>query len=86
MNKDELSKLRHSCAHLLAAAVLELFPNTKLAIGPSIENGFYYDAEFDKEEMQRVLKHNEKDQKPLSDQIENLNDYAFQLIEKRCIS
>jgi threonyl-tRNA synthetase len=40
---DALQVLRHSCAHLLAAAVLELFPETKLGIGPPIENGFYYD-------------------------------------------
>ncbi|MEK6543124.1 MAG: threonine--tRNA ligase [Elusimicrobiota bacterium] len=38
-----LEQLRHSCAHVLAQAVQELFPGTKLAIGPSIENGFYYD-------------------------------------------
>jgi threonyl-tRNA synthetase len=36
-------KLRHSAAHLLAAAVLELFPNTQLTIGPVTENGFFYD-------------------------------------------
>ncbi len=35
--------MRHSCAHLLAASVLELYPGTKNAIGPSIENGFYQD-------------------------------------------
>ena len=35
--------LRHSCAHLLAQAVLEFFPNAKPTIGPPIENGFYYD-------------------------------------------
>ncbi|NQZ65962.1 MAG: threonine--tRNA ligase [Mycoplasmatales bacterium] len=40
-------QLNHSSAHLLAAAVLKLFPNTKLAIGPSIEEGFYYDFEFE---------------------------------------
>jgi threonyl-tRNA synthetase len=38
--------LRHSLAHLLAAAVLELWPDTKHAIGPPIENGFYYDFDF----------------------------------------
>jgi len=38
--------LRHSCAHVLAAAVLEMFPKTKLGIGPVIENGFYYDFDF----------------------------------------
>ena len=40
---EALEVYRHSTAHLCAAAVLELFPETKLAIGPPIENGFYYD-------------------------------------------
>jgi len=48
MNSEHLDKLRHSSAHLLAAAVLELWPDAKRAIGPSIENGFYYDFEFSK--------------------------------------
>lgn len=47
MNKD-LSNLRHSCAHLLAAAILKLYPDTLLTIGPSIEDGFYYDLDFKK--------------------------------------
>ncbi|MEK7457882.1 MAG: threonine--tRNA ligase, partial [Patescibacteria group bacterium] len=41
-----LEYLRHSCAHLLAAAVIELWPDTKRTIGPAIENGFYFDFEF----------------------------------------
>jgi len=46
-NKNEkLHNLRHSLAHLLAAAVLEIYPDTKNTIGPSIEDGFYYDFEF----------------------------------------
>lgn len=40
-----LDHLRHSLAHLLAAAVMDLWPETKRAIGPAIENGFYYDFE-----------------------------------------
>jgi len=43
---SSLEKLRHSAAHLLAAAVLELWPDTKITIGPPVENGFYYDFEF----------------------------------------
>jgi threonyl-tRNA synthetase len=43
---DKLHNLRHSLAHLLAATVLEMYPNTKNTIGPSIEDGFYYDFEF----------------------------------------
>ena len=38
-----METMRHSCSHLLAAAVMELWPETKLAIGPAIEKGFYYD-------------------------------------------
>lgn len=45
---DGLSVLRHSTAHLMASAVLKLFPNAKLAIGPAIEEGFYYDFEVDR--------------------------------------
>lgn len=43
--KDEaaLEHIRHDCAHVLAEAVLELYPETQVTIGPSIENGFYYD-------------------------------------------
>ena len=43
----DLEKLRHSTAHLLAAAILKLWPNTKLGIGPVIEDGFYYDFDSD---------------------------------------
>src|SRR5919198_992771 len=43
---DALAVLRHSSAHLLAEAVRRLFPGVKIAIGPPIENGFYYDFEF----------------------------------------
>ncbi|MCY4640366.1 MAG: threonine--tRNA ligase [Chloroflexi bacterium] len=42
---DRLSRMRHSAAHVLAEAVLERFPGAKYAIGPPIENGFYYDFE-----------------------------------------
>jgi len=45
-NADKLSNLRHSLAHLLAAAVMELYPDTKRTIGPAIDNGFYFDFEF----------------------------------------
>lgn len=43
---NQLDHLRHSTAHLLAAAVLEIWPNTKQTIGPAIDSGFYYDFEF----------------------------------------
>ena len=55
---DALYVYRHSTAHLCAAAVLELFPETKLGIGPPIENGFYYDfdrpAPFTPEDLEKI--------------------------------
>ncbi len=42
-SKEDLHKLRHSAAHLLAQAVLELYPKTKLTIGPATDDGFFYD-------------------------------------------
>jgi threonyl-tRNA synthetase len=43
MDADQLYKIRHSLSHLLAMAVLDQFPDAKLAIGPPVDNGFYYD-------------------------------------------
>ena len=43
---EKLQTIRHSCAHVMAEAVLNLFPGTKIAIGPAIDNGFYYDFDF----------------------------------------
>src|SRR5579864_9273633 len=59
-NPDALEVVRHSTAHLLAAAVLELFPETKLGIGPPIETGFYYDfarpEAFSPEDLEKIEK------------------------------
>ncbi|MDP2328117.1 MAG: threonine--tRNA ligase [Dehalococcoidia bacterium] len=43
--EEQLFRMRHSAAHVLAEAVLEMFPETKYAIGPPVDNGFYYDFE-----------------------------------------
>ena len=43
---EKIEHIRHSLAHLLAATVLELYPDAKLTLGPAIENGFYYDMDF----------------------------------------
>ncbi len=57
-NPEALRVYRHSTAHLLAAAVLELFPETQLGIGPPTETGFYYDferdAKFTPEDLERI--------------------------------
>ncbi len=66
---EGLSTLRHSVAHILAQAVKRLYPNTKLAIGPAINNGFYYDFDSDHtfvpedlepitKEMQKIIAEN----------------------------
>ena len=47
-NQQKLDIIRHDCAHVLAEAVQSLFPNTQVTIGPTIENGFYYDFARDK--------------------------------------
>ena len=46
-DEDGLEIIRHSCAHLLGHAIKQLFPDVKMAIGPTIENGFYYDVDLD---------------------------------------
>ncbi len=57
---DLLPAIRHSFAHLLAAAVLKLYPETKLTIGPAIDDGFYYDFDFSTpvgdEDLKRIEK------------------------------
>lgn len=68
MENIDLHTLRHSCSHIMAQAVQNLYPNAKLAIGPAIENGFYYDFDIDdhtltdddlkkiEDEMKRLIK------------------------------
>src|SRR3989338_3275413 len=58
--KTDLDKLRHSCSHVMAQAVQELWPEVKVTIGPAIENGFYYDFErkepFTDEDLAKIEK------------------------------
>lgn len=51
---EKLQTVRHSCAHVMAEAVMHLFPGTKFAIGPAIDNGFYYDFDFTQTKKQRI--------------------------------
>lgn len=62
------NKLNHSTSHLLAAAILKLYPNTKLAIGPAIEEGFYYDFEFESPILESDLPRIEKLMKKMAEQ------------------
>ncbi len=83
-----LYRLRHSAAHLLAQAVLELYPNTKLGIGPPIENGFYYDFDFPEPIKEDDLARIEEKMREIAARgldivrIETSRDEARQIIEQ----
>ena len=65
MNDPQLQNKRHSLAHLLAAAVIKLYPGAKRTIGPAIDNGFYYDFEFKEPITEKDLPKIEKEMKKL---------------------
>jgi threonyl-tRNA synthetase len=67
-NKTNIEKIRHSLSHIMAWSVKEQFPEVKLGIGPTIENGFYYDFDFSE-----VKTLNPKSQVPNPNQIQNPN-------------
>ena len=60
MSKSPIENIRHSTAHLLAAAVLELYPKTHLGVGPVIENGFFYDMDV-RDENDKEIKLTDQD-------------------------
>ncbi len=68
--------IRHSCAHLLGHAIKELWPQTKMAIGPVIEKGFYYDVDLD-----HTL--TEEDIKKLEERMHELATRNYQVIKER---
>lgn len=65
LHQEHLNNLRHSFAHLLAAAVMKLWPDTKRTIGPAIENGFYFDFEFSRTVTEKDLPKIEKEMRKL---------------------
>lgn len=83
----ELYKIRHSLAHVLAQAVISFYPNTKLGFGPPVENGLYYDFDFEtpithedlariEKKMQEIIKAKqifERTELPITDAIEKLS-------------
>src|SRR5436309_3054935 len=85
--------LRHSAAHVLAQAVLGLYPNAKYAIGPPIEDGFYYDFEVERpftpddlarieEEMRRIVAENQRFERAEvsdSDALEMFRDQPYKV-------
>ena len=80
---DSLSSLRHTASHIMAQAVKKLRPEAKLAIGPSIENGFYYDFDVDEPFTQEFLTAIEKEMKHIVKQ--NLKLERFELPREEAI-
>jgi threonyl-tRNA synthetase len=94
-NPETLEVYRHSTAHLMAAAVLELFPGTKLGIGPPIDNGFYYDflrdEPFTPEDLEKIeakmwelQRQNLPYERKLTPKKEGLAKYASMGEEMKC--
>lgn len=77
---EALERLRHSAAHILAQAVLDLFPGTKLSIGPAIREGFYYDFERDEPFTEEDLVKLEKKMKSI---IEEGQEFHQRPISKK---
>ncbi len=87
--KVDLETLRHSASHIMAQAVIELFPGVKLGIGPAIENGFYYDFEIAEQltpedlpkiekKMKEIIKANQK-----FERLEMSKQDAIKVMEER---
>lgn len=75
---QELHTLRHSCSHIMAQAVQNLYPNAKLAIGPAIENGFYYDFDIEGVTLnEESLESIEKEMKKLVDMDLRFEKYVI---------
>src|SRR5215469_16073074 len=82
---SELERLRHSCAHVMATAILRLWPDAQFASGPPVENGFYYDVELShritpedfpkiEEEMKKEIKANHPFEKRVVDRAQAIKD------------
>ena len=75
VDQEGLEIIRHSCAHLFGHALKQLFPEAKMAIGPVIENGFYYDIDFDE-------KLSEKDLEAIEQRMKELAAKEYPVIKK----
>lgn len=83
-----LDAMRHSCSHVLAQAVLDMFPEAKLGIGPTIENGFYYDFDLPRTLIPEDLELLEKKMREIVKEGQSFTKYempaseAFEFLEK----
>ena len=81
---EELQILRHSTSHIMAQAVQNLFPSAKLAIGPAIENGFYYDFDIENITLNEDnLKDIEKEMRRLVEQNLTFEKYVIPDVQKQ---
>ena len=96
-DQTSLEVLRHSSAHILAQAVLNLFPNTKYGVGPSIEDGFYYDFLFEnnikeddllkiEKEMHKIVQDKQDFSKEFISDKEALNIFSNQQFKQELIN
>ncbi len=81
---EELHTLRHSCSHIMAQAVQNIYPNAKLAIGPAIENGFYYDFDIEGVTLnEESLAEIEKEMKKLIESDLRFEKYVIPDVQKQ---
>ena len=78
--ESKLYRIRHSAAHMMAAAVLDFFPDAKIAIGPPIENGFYYDFDLPRPLTQEDLEQIEDRMRSI---ITERHDFVYEEIIAR---
>ncbi len=78
-NKDALDRIRHSTSHVMAEAVLRIFPDAKIAIGPSIEDGFYYDFDLPRSLTQEDLNKIEEEMRKI---IEEGHEFRREVITR----
>ncbi len=79
-NDDVLHKIRHSAAHVMAEAVLQIFPEAKIAIGPAIENGFYYDFDLPRTLAPEDLTEIEKKMKAI---LKTKSDFVRKVVTRK---
>src|ERR671918_942044 len=87
---DHLGAMRHSAAHMMAAAVLELFPDAKLGVGPAIRDGFYYDFDLpraltpaDLEQIEAKMREQQAADLPFERSRELPRTEAIELVRER---
>src|SRR5688500_15983456 len=78
-SREYLDHLRHSCAHVLAQAVQEMYPGTKITIGPPIDDGFYYDFDsehpFTVEDLSKI-------EKRMREIAKGNHDFKMEVVQK----